>query len=227
MLATQEEIYSSTDYHELHHRASSKALPLILRLRTQKFRKFFVSPNLDILEVGVGPGWNLLKLPARRRVGMDVTLAYAEFLRGQGIEFVSDLRQLQGQQFDAVILSHVMEHLLEPAGMLAQIGPLLKPDGKLVVVVPLEAPVRKTSLRDNNHHLFSWNVQTFNGFLAACGYLVLSCEVKRYGYDRFAAEKTALLGGGFALYCALLSIFRRIRPGYEIQAVASYKTEAR
>lgn len=219
----QDKIYSSTDYHEQHHGADATALSLIVRLRTRKFSAFIESPNLDILEVGVGPGWNLAKLPAHRRVGVDVTTAYADLLKSQGMQFVSDLSQLSGQQFDVVIMSHVMEHLVEPADMLAKIGALLKPDGKLVVIVPLETPTRKVSPRDDNHHLFSWNVQTLHGFLSACGYSIRSCRVKRYGYDRFAAKWATRFGGGFGLYNLLLSIFRTIRPGFEIQAVASYK----
>lgn len=227
MRTAQDKIYSSTDYHELHHTTSAKALPLIVRLRTQKFGAFVEGSDLDILEIGVGPGWNLLNLPARRRVGMDVTSAYAEFLRSQGVEFASDLSQLRGQQFDVVIMSHVMEHLLEPAEMLTEVSGLLKPDGKIVAIVPLEAPTRKVSPRDDNHHIFSWNVQTFNGFLAACGYSVRSCKVKRYGCDRFAAKWAVRFGGGFALYRLLLLLFRTIRPGYEIQAVANYKVAPR
>jgi hypothetical protein len=58
-----------------------------------------------------------------------------------------------------------MEHLLEPARVLAQIGGLLKPDRELLVIVPLESPARKISPHDNNHHLYSWNVQTLNELL--------------------------------------------------------------
>jgi SAM-dependent methyltransferase len=108
-----------------------------------------------------------------------VTLAYADDLRKHGVEFVSDLSQLSGQQFDVVILSHVLEHLLEPAKMLAELGALLKPDGRLLVLVPLESPVRAFSPRDNNHHLLSWNAHTLHEFLVASGYMVRSCEVKR------------------------------------------------
>lgn len=222
MSSSQHRIYSSTDYHEQKHGASSKASRLITCYRTKKFRAFTKSSVLDILEVGVGPGWNLIRLPARRRVGQDVTLAYAEHLRGHGVEFVSDLSQLSGQQFDVVILSHVMEHLLEPARMLAELSALLKPEGELLVMVPLESPARRFSPRDKNYHLFSWNAQTLNGFLAACGYSVRSCAVKRYGFDRFAAELAVRLGGGFGLYKFLLMFLRIIRPGYEIQAVACY-----
>jgi SAM-dependent methyltransferase len=154
---------------------------------------------------------------------MDVTTAYAEYLRGHGVEFVSDLLQLAGQQFDLVILSHVLEHLLEPARMLKELGALLKTDGMLLVIVPLESPARKVSSQNNNHHLFSWNVNTFNEFLAACNYAVRSCAVKRYGFDRYAAELAIRLSGGYRLYKLLLTLFRIIRLGYEIQVTACCK----
>jgi SAM-dependent methyltransferase len=223
MSSAQDRIYSSTGYHELKHGASSNASDLIVRYRTQKLSAFTKSTELVILEVGVGPGWNLLNLSAHRRVGMDVTTAYAEYLRCHGVEFVSDLLQLTGQQFDLVILSHVLEHLLEPARMLKELGALLKPDGMLLVIVPLESPARKVSPQNNDHHLFSWNVNTLNEFLAACNYSVRSCTVKRYGFDRFAAELAIRLRGGFRLYKLLLTMLRIIRPGYEIQVTACCK----
>jgi 2-polyprenyl-3-methyl-5-hydroxy-6-metoxy-1,4-benzoquinol methylase len=226
MLSTQDGIYSSTDYHQQKHGTSLKASELITRYRTEKFAALTGGADLDVLEVGAGPGWNLLRLPAHRRVGQDVTLAYADQLRQHGIEFVSDLAQLSGQQFDVAIVSHVLEHLLEPAKMLAEILPLLKPGGKLLVLVPLEASVRKFSVRDKNHHLFSWSAHTLHEFLAASGYRVRSCIVKRHGYDRFAAELAVRIGGAFGVYKLLLWLLRAIRPCHEIQAVASYATRA-
>jgi SAM-dependent methyltransferase len=219
----QDILYSSSNYHARKHGVTSKTSEIIGRYRTSKFSAFLKNANSEILEVGVGPGWNLVHLPARRRVGMDVTTAYAEQLRGQGVEFVSDLEQLAGQQFDLVILSHVMEHLLEPARMLEQIGKLLKPEGEFLVIVPLEAPARKISPKDDNHHLYSWNAQTLNEFLLACSFSARSLKIKRYGFDRFAANLAVRLKGGYGLYRILLFMLRAIRPGYEIKAIASYK----
>jgi ubiquinone/menaquinone biosynthesis C-methylase UbiE len=225
MATSQDAIYSLSDYHEQKHGASAKASELITRYRTQKFGALVGNPNSEILEVGIGPGWNMIRLPARRRVGQDVTLAYAGQLRDCGVEFVSDLSELSGQQFDAVILSHVLEHLLEPSQMLAKLRTLLKPQGKLLILVPLESPVRRTSAKDKDHHLFSWNVQTLNGFLAACGFTVASCKVRRKGYDRYAAELSVRLGGGFRLYKFLLWLLQAIRPCHEIQAIACRQSD--
>lgn len=222
---TQDRIYASTDYHAQKHGVTALVFEFITRYRTAKFSAFLKSANAEILEVGVGPGWNLLRLPARRRVGMDVALTYAESLRGQGVEFVSDLDQLEGQRFDVVIFSHVMEHLLEPARVLGQIRALLKPEGELVVIVPLEGPARKLPAHDNDHHLYSWNVRTLNELLLACGYTVRSRAVKRYGFDRFAANLAVRLHGGYRLYLLLLYFLRILRPGYEIQAIAGYNSE--
>ena len=146
---------------------------------------------------------------------------------GRGSSLFSDLQELSGQQFDLVILSHVMEHLLEPAKMLEQIGRLLKPEGEFLVIVPLEAPARKISPKDDNHHLYSWNVQTLHEFLLACGFNARSIQVKRYGLDRYAANLAVRLMGGYRLYRLLLFLLRFLRPGWEIQAVAGYKPKAR
>ena len=113
MSSNQDEIYSSTNYHEQHHGAEPDAVSMIIRLRTHKFNSLIKDQNSDVLEIGVGPGWNLLGLTASHRVGMDVTSAYAAHLKSRGIEFVSSLADLSGRQFDVVVLSHVLEHLLE------------------------------------------------------------------------------------------------------------------
>jgi SAM-dependent methyltransferase len=222
MHSVQDKTCPEGNDHEQHPDTSKEALKLIIRYRTKKISAFLGSSTLDILELGVGSGVNLVNLPARRRVGEDLTPGYAVYLRKHGVEFVSGLSQLSGQQFDIVILSHVMEHLLDPAKKLVEIGSLLKPGGKLLLTVPLEPPARTVSLKDNNHNLFSCNVQTLSEFLKACGYSAGSFRVRRYGYDNFAAELAVRLKCGWLLYRCLLLLLRIVRPRYEIQAVAGF-----
>jgi 2-polyprenyl-3-methyl-5-hydroxy-6-metoxy-1,4-benzoquinol methylase len=42
----------------------------------------------------------------------------------------------QGQSFDAVVMNHVIEHVLDPVSLLASCRRLLKPGGQLVCVTP-------------------------------------------------------------------------------------------
>jgi len=220
-----ERIYSATDYHEKAHAVTPRAFALILRYRGEKFARF-IDPNDSVLEFGVGPGWNIMNLPARRRVGFDVTEAYAAQLRAAGVEFFSDLSALAPHSFDVVIFSHVMEHLLSPPETLAKIADLIKPSGRLVLIVPLEQRLRKHSSKDHNHHLYSWNVQTLTNLLQACGYHVESCTAKATGYDRFGAELAARFRAGARLYKFLLTVLRLLRPVEEIQAVAVHQPSA-
>ncbi|MGA8110529.1 MAG: class I SAM-dependent methyltransferase [Acidobacteriaceae bacterium] len=213
-----DEIYSASDYHARMHGVLPGAFEMIARYRGEKFARLLDTAGKDVLEFGCGPGWNLVDLPARRRVGCDVSTAYAESLRASGIEFVSDAALLEGQQFDIVLLSHVAEHLMDPARTVIDLAKFLKPQGTLCVVVPMEGSISKFDPADNNHHLFSWNVQTLTNLLTAAGYRVTSCRVARKGYDRYAANLAVRVHAGYRGYLGLLRTMRLLRPVYEIQA---------
>jgi len=44
----------------------------------------------------------------------------------------------EGNTFDSVLFSHILEHLYDPSTILIEITRVLKPDGNLLVLVPLE-----------------------------------------------------------------------------------------
>lgn len=77
-------------------------------------------------------GWNCY--------GIEVDAAAAAVARGHGIEIVgSDLRELgqaHDRTFDAITLSHVIEHVYDPIDTLRQCWRLLKPGGYLWIQTP-------------------------------------------------------------------------------------------
>lgn len=98
-------------------------------------------PAGRLLDVGCGSGDVLLAL---RRWGWSVCgvepdPAAAAAARAQGLDvrtgFVTDL-PADGGPFDAVVLSHVIEHVADPVGTLAACGRVLRPGGRLYVVTP-------------------------------------------------------------------------------------------
>ncbi|MEO6092979.1 MAG: class I SAM-dependent methyltransferase [Novosphingobium sp.] len=108
-----------------------------------------------VLEVGSGHG--LLLFLALRDLGMaeavawdlspvslEHTKAALARLGGGNARFeVQDMHQAEatGETFDLVILSHLLEHLEEPAAALAKVRGLLGKGGRLFVNLPLNAPM--------------------------------------------------------------------------------------
>jgi 2-polyprenyl-3-methyl-5-hydroxy-6-metoxy-1,4-benzoquinol methylase len=99
-------------------------------------------PPGRLLEVGCGSGWRLAEL---RRLGWDVV--------GQEVDESAAIRArethgltvivgpleklgLSPASFDAVTLSHVIEHVPDPAALLRECWRLVKPGGVLVGVTP-------------------------------------------------------------------------------------------
>ncbi len=140
--------------------------------------------------------WQLLKdLPPGRI--LDIGCQKGEFLyfmqcrgwRGQGIEisplspnlFRQDIHYgplatapLETGSFDAVTLWAVLEHLLEPQEMLQRIQPLLKPNGRLIVLVTniCSLPGRWMRHDDIPRHLLLFSPQTLKSMLERCGWQV-------------------------------------------------------
>lgn len=103
-----------------------------------------VSPYLHgqrILDIGTGTG--LFLEVARNKgfnpVGLELNRATVERLREQGFEIIDTVLENSGlpdHGFDLVTLWEVLEHIMEPAQLLAQITRVLKPGGVLLVLVP-------------------------------------------------------------------------------------------
>jgi SAM-dependent methyltransferase len=99
-------------------------------------------PKGRLLEVGCGSGARLAQLAAEgwQVLGQDVdpqSAQHAQSRHGCSV-LVGDLRALgfEAASFDCILMNHVLEHLHDPIGTLAECRRLLKPDGRLVAVTP-------------------------------------------------------------------------------------------
>ena len=104
-----------------------------------------VGRNSDVLDIGCGEGFFAaeLKQDGNRIVGVD---AIGSAGRHEALEQfvtadlnrapVSLLRELGARRFDRVLLLDVLEHLVEPARVLAEAAHALKENGRIVVSVP-------------------------------------------------------------------------------------------
>ena len=99
-------------------------------------------PDLEILVVGAGAPDFVAALSAKRRVALDVGEDYRTAFEEAGATFVvanietDPIDQLG--QFDVVICSDVLEHLLEPRIALGKMAAQLRPTGALFAHVPNE-----------------------------------------------------------------------------------------
>jgi len=98
-------------------------------------------PGGRLLELGFGNGQQLARMQALGWVvtGVDTDAAAVAAARERG--FDARVGTLQEQRFDdgafdAVYLSHVLEHVPDPVGLLAECRRVLAPGGRLVVITP-------------------------------------------------------------------------------------------
>ena len=110
--------------------------------RLQKIGKNTLSEGKKFLDVGSGPG---LMLEAAVRTGWDAmglepNVSAFDFARSRGCNVVNgfltqDIAAQLGK-FDAIHSSEVLEHIRDPAAMIALMVTMLNPGGSLCIVVP-------------------------------------------------------------------------------------------
>ncbi len=91
----------------------------------------------------------------------------AEKARADGLNVItgdasSSIASFANDEFDAVLFSHVMEHVDCPIGMLREIRRVLKPKGLLIMGLPIERNIYRDLLRMdyfNGTHLYAFSVR--------------------------------------------------------------------
>jgi SAM-dependent methyltransferase len=99
-----------------------------------------IGPSARVLEIGCGTGANLREGGERRIVGIGVDLEM------RALAFCRDLVVVQAGAmgplpfgdlvFDAVFMVDVLEHLVDSAVLVREIGRVIRPGGAIVVMVP-------------------------------------------------------------------------------------------
>jgi 2-polyprenyl-3-methyl-5-hydroxy-6-metoxy-1,4-benzoquinol methylase len=160
-----------------------RRLALIRRLMAPR-------PSDRILEVGCGGGHVLRQFAGSELTGVDVSgvmLAKAKRnLAGTGARLLKGelgALGLADESFDGIICTEVLEHVLEPAVVLAEMKRLLHPGGRVVITFPndrlingAKALLRRSRLHrlpglarmdwgGNDFHLHVWSIAAMRALL--------------------------------------------------------------
>ncbi len=209
------------EYHRSKRDIPESAQSWVARVRAEKLSPYIGRDDV-VLEYGVGFGWNLAAIRCRKRYGYDVGEFLAAAVAARGIEFVGSIERVPSQTLDVALCHHVLEHVLEPAAVLAEIAGLLRPGGRLLVFAPYEKERRYRRFRPDepNHHLYSWNAQTLSALISAVGFSVKEARVSMFSYDRFSAVWATRLRAGERGYRLIRWLVHLAFPCLEVRVVA-------
>lgn len=107
------------------------------------YRRRLLYPRLTkhlrgrLLDIGCGIGDMLAFRP--NSVGVDVNPRTVNFCVQRGLHaelMMPDRLPFESATFDSAVLDNVLEHILDPAPLLAEVHRILKPEGLLLVGVP-------------------------------------------------------------------------------------------
>lgn len=209
------------EYHEHVHRLPGHAGDWIARARARKFEPYVGSED-NVVEYGIGPGWNLIHLNCRAKIGIDLAESLGAALLASGIAFTTEASSVEADTADVVICHHMLEHVDSPADTLHEIRRVLKPGGLLLLYVPYEQRRRtkRYDPQEPNQHLYSWNVQTMGALTASQGFDVLEAGLRPSGYDRVAATASARLHLGYLGFRVVRGLMRAVKPVREVYVIA-------
>jgi SAM-dependent methyltransferase len=146
-------------------------------------------PRIDrsatVLDFGCGGGSLLSRLVCGRRLGVEPLAESRALASSRGLEVSPSLDEIPDACVDVAISHHALEHCAYPFTELMQLHRVLKPRGKLVVMVPIEdwRVERRANEHDINHHLFAWTPLLMGNLLIAVGFTNVVCNVVSEAWD--------------------------------------------
>jgi len=191
----------------------------------RNFQKY-ISAQDCVLDFGCGGGFLSKNLSCGRRLGVEINPAARLVAKNNGIECFAELAELPDLLVDVAISNHALEHVPAPVEILAEIHRRIKPNGVLVLKLPIDdwRTQRNIKRDDINHHLYTWTPQLLFNCLKEAGFEKHRISISIYTHAWFPGAMTAyrfLPQFVFDIGCRLFSILKRRRQLLAIATKAS------
>lgn len=167
--------------HQLHHFAD---------LMTARLRQFNAK-HLKFLDVGCSTGraLQLARTLGFETIGLDYSRWAVEYCSKQGFATRNGSligQWAEGEMFDIIHCSHVIEHVPDPAAYLKEMRRLLKPAGHLMLACPNYASLPRLFEKEKwiwqlDSHLWQFTTRQVKKLLIAQGFEIISIRT-HHGY---------------------------------------------
>jgi len=160
---------------------------------TYRFIKGLISRDWKILDVGCRDGmwlWMLHKNKFKNLFGIDISKKALEMASKKGHNVTrGDAQKLPfpDEEFNFVSIIHTLEHCPEPLKVLAEIKRVLKPNGRILVVVPLQKKEPVPTVWAH-YHCFSTPKEVIK-MLVDSGFKKIKVNSKQRPHNRFLFRK--------------------------------------
>jgi SAM-dependent methyltransferase len=183
--------YKSDSYHKQRHPEFLNSEKLSIAWSEFAFLEYFKGkPFSDILEFGGGLGQNLIYVAKNSNVWMiepsDIGRAYAKKFNIKPASSMEELKTLNEGKYDMIMCRHVLEHLDNPLKTLIELKSLLKPNGELILVLPIEKKTKPIK-NDIDFHLFCWTPRTAYNLLKTANFVDIT-----WNYNYFTGKQLFL-----------------------------------
>lgn len=171
--------------------------PKYLQLQTEKLFSYVPKKYIkdsDVLEVGIGKGLllkMLLKERPRSYIGVDISMPYLKKIKGFKLvqPVLANAENLPfKEQFDFLIATDVLEHVLNVGDFLISMNRALRAGGYIIVKVPNEEDLqhyaKQRDCRYDYVHLRTFNKKLLEFTLLEAGFSTVAVHYDGYSRDR-------------------------------------------
>lgn len=138
----------------------------------------YIGVHDRVLDFGCGSGALLRAIGSRSGsiVGVEVNTTAAFHAQENGVSVVDDLQKIKTDSINTFISHHALEHVENPIHVMREANRVIRPGGKIVIVVPCDAASFKWRDDEFDMHLYSWSANNIGNLLKVAGFDSMKCE---------------------------------------------------
>jgi len=180
----------------------------------------YIKQNDKVLDFGCGGGYLLDKLICYKRYGVEINPKAIKEAQKKNIEVYKSIDEIP-ELVDKIISHHALEHIDCPFLILKKFYDVLKDNGLVIVVVPIDdwRNEKKYIPNDINQHLYTWTPLLLSNLLVKAGFKIIKVEILHHAWIPWSRRLYYLLPKKF--YHFLCNCWSYLIKSRQIRIVAT------